>query len=56
LSRHIDYQRRIDTVRGKIVSAFMISHAVSRFAEACQGAGCKLRLPGSWQARTPHTA
>ncbi|MGK5017657.1 MULTISPECIES: hypothetical protein [unclassified Janthinobacterium] len=56
MSRHLDYQQRIDTVRGKIVSAFMVSHVVSRFAEACQGTGSKLRLPGSWQARAPHTA
>ena len=45
MSRHIDYQRRIDTVRGRIVSAFMVSYVVSRFAEACQGARSKLRQP-----------
>lgn len=58
LSRYIDYQQRIDTVRGKIVSAaiyptillavgggvsaFLISYVVPRFAEVYQGAGRNL--------------
>jgi general secretion pathway protein F len=55
LSRYIDYQQRIDTVRSKIVSAsiypvillcvgggvssFLIGYVVPRFAEVYQGAG-----------------
>lgn len=58
LSRYIDYQQRIDTVRAKIVSAaiypaillavgggvsaFLISYVVPRFAEVYQGAGRNL--------------
>jgi general secretion pathway protein F len=58
LSRYIDYQQRIDTVRAKIVSAsiypvillcvgggvssFLIGYVVPRFAEVYQGAGRKL--------------
>lgn len=58
LSRYIDYQQRIDLVRGKIVSAaiypcillmvgggvslFLISYVVPRFAEVYQGAGRNL--------------
>jgi general secretion pathway protein F len=58
LSRYIDYQQRIDTVRSKIVSAsiypvillcvggavssFLIGYVVPRFAEVYQGAGRKL--------------
>ncbi|PHV07384.1 type II secretion system protein [Janthinobacterium sp. BJB412] len=58
LSRFIDYQQRIDLVRGKLVSAaiypcillavgggvslFLIGYVVPRFAEVYQGAGRKL--------------
>lgn len=58
LSRYIDYQQRIDTVRAKIVSAsiypvillcvgggvsaFLIGYVVPRFAEVYQGAGRNL--------------
>jgi len=58
LSRYIDYQQRIDTVRSKIVSAsiypvillcvgggvsgFLIGYVVPRFAEVYQGAGRNL--------------
>lgn len=58
LSRFIDYQQRIDLVRGKLVSAaiypcilllvgggvslFLISYVVPRFAEVYQGAGRNL--------------
>ncbi len=58
LSRFIDYQQRIDLVRGKIVSAaiypvilltvgggvslFLITYVVPRFAEVYQGAGRNL--------------
>jgi general secretion pathway protein F len=58
LSRYIDYQQRIDLVRGKIVSAaiypcilllvgggvsmFLIGYVVPRFAEVYQGAGRNL--------------
>ncbi len=58
LSRYIDYQQRIDTVRSKIVSAaiypmillavgggvsgFLITYVVPRFAEVYQGAGRNL--------------
>ena len=58
LSRYIDYQQRIDTVRSKIVSAsiypvillcvgggvsgFLIGYVVPRFAEVYQGAGRQL--------------
>lgn len=58
LSRYIDYQQRIDTVRAKIVSAaiypvillsvgagvsiFLIAYVVPRFAEVYQGAGRNL--------------
>ncbi|HEV7814270.1 MAG TPA: type II secretion system F family protein [Janthinobacterium sp.] len=58
LSRFIDYQQRIDLVRGKIVSAaiypmilllvgggvsfFLIAYVVPRFAEVYQGAGRNL--------------
>lgn len=58
LSRYIEYQQRIDTVRGKIVSAsiypvillgvgggvsaFLIGYVVPRFAEVYQGAGRNL--------------
>jgi general secretion pathway protein F len=58
LSRFIDYQQRIDTVRSKIVSAaiypmillavgsgvsfFLIAYVVPRFAEVYQGAGRNL--------------
>jgi general secretion pathway protein F len=58
LTRFIDYQQRIDTVRGKIVSAaiypmilllvgggvstFLITYVVPRFAEVYQGAGRNL--------------
>ncbi|MDB5774365.1 MAG: type secretion system family protein [Herbaspirillum sp.] len=58
LMRYIDYQQRIDSVRGKIVSAaiypmilllvgggvsfFLITYVVPRFAEVYQGAGRNL--------------
>lgn len=58
LARYIDYQQRIDLVRGKIVSAaiypvilllvgggvafFLIAYVVPRFAEVYQGAGRNL--------------
>jgi general secretion pathway protein F len=58
LTRYIDYQQRIDAVRGKIVSAaiypmilllvgggvsaFLIGYVVPRFAEVYQGAGRNL--------------
>ncbi|CAN5863979.1 N/A [soil metagenome] len=58
LTRFIDYQQRIDTVRGKIISAaiypmillmvgggvsgFLIGYVVPRFAEVYQGAGRNL--------------
>lgn len=58
LARYIDYQQRIDTVRGKIVSgsiypvilllvgggvsAFLIGYVVPKFAEVYQGAGRSL--------------
>ena len=58
LSRYIDYQQRIDLVRGKLVSAaiypcilllvgggvslFLIGYVVPRFAEVYQGAGRSL--------------
>lgn len=58
LSRYIDYQQRIDTVRSKVVSAaiypsilllvgggvsaFLITYVVPRFAEVYQGAGRNL--------------
>ncbi|WP_374357539.1 type II secretion system F family protein [Pseudoduganella danionis] len=58
LARYIDYQQRIDLVRGKLVSAaiypcilllvgggvslFLISYVVPRFAEVYQGAGRNL--------------
>jgi general secretion pathway protein F len=58
LARYIDYQQRIDAVRGKIVSAsiypailllvgsgvsaFLIGYVVPRFAEVYQGAGRNL--------------
>ncbi len=58
LSRYVDYQQRIDTVRSKIVSAsiypvillcvgggvsgFLIGYVVPRFAEVYQGAGRNL--------------
>ncbi|RZA29116.1 MAG: type II secretion system F family protein, partial [Lysobacteraceae bacterium] len=58
LSRYIDYQQRIDTVRGKIVSAsiypvilllvgggvsaFLIGYVVPKFAEVYHGAGRSL--------------
>ena len=58
LSRYIDYQRRIDAVRAKIVSAaiypailllvgggvslFLVTYVVPRFAEVYQGAGREL--------------
>jgi general secretion pathway protein F len=63
LSRYIDYQQRIDTVRAKIVSAsiypvillcvgggvssFLIGYVVPRFAEVYQGAGREL----PWMSR-----
>ena len=63
LSRYIDYQQRIDTVRSKIVSAsiypvillcvggavsgFLIGYVVPRFAEVYQGAGREL----PWMSR-----
>jgi general secretion pathway protein F len=63
LSRFIDYQQRIDIVRGKIVSAaiypvilltvgfgvsmFLIAYVVPRFAEVYQGAGRDL----PWMSR-----
>ena len=58
LSRFIDYQQRIDTVRGKIISSaiyplilltvgggvtfFLVGYVVPRFAEVYQGAGRNL--------------
>jgi len=58
LARYIDYQQRVDTVRGKIVSAsiypailllvgagvsgFLMTYVVPRFAEVYQGAGRSL--------------
>jgi general secretion pathway protein F len=58
LSRYIDYQQRIDTIRSKIISAsiyplillfvggsvtlFLIGYVVPRFAEVYQGAGREL--------------
>jgi general secretion pathway protein F len=63
LHRYIEYQQRIDTVRGKIVSAsiypailllvgggvslFLMSYVVPRFAEVYQGAGRSL----PWMSR-----